>query len=594
MFSKLTADGPTDGADPGSAGSGSWAAALEMIVNSAQDGLVLQDEFGHIQWCNPSYCKMTGWTLDEMVGRKPQSFLLPPDAAMSEQEIADFRYPDDFKYLERFEVLQNVRKTGELFWNQLSFGRVEQFNGRRYYVIISRDVTPEIEQKEALEKAQHRLETIAHTDPLTGLANRLRFETALSHSIAKCDTGVLHVDLDGFKEVNDVHGHAAGDATLVHVARSLQKVARSSDIVARIGGDEFTILSRDQDQDGMEILGQRILIASQSWTLDWQGTPLQVRASLGAAAEAKGSCSADELLRRSDLALYAAKNAGKGRFWYYDSGMHKVMLPARKTLADLRQGIIDAAFEMHLQPICCSQTRRIIGFEALLRWRHATGDILRPDQFLTLARQHGLMIDLDCLAMRLAVRAKAALTAAGLPDLFCTFNVCPEALTSPQYVDLLTWECEAQGVDPKDLVVEVHESTVIDGPDSAAEKAVDRLSQAGFGVALDDFGAGSTGLAKLATMNIDTIKLDRSLIADLPDAAAAGSILRALCGLCADLGLSLILEGVETDAQLALARGCGCTTAQGYLLGKPMQIDAAIACALDMRAAGPGATRQAR
>jgi diguanylate cyclase (GGDEF)-like protein/PAS domain S-box-containing protein len=576
MFAKLIAKLRWRLRNPIGKESDAWAEALEMIVNTAQDGLVLQDEFGHIKWCNPSYCKMTGWSLEEMVGRKPQSFLMPPESKLSDEYIAAFRYSDDFKYLDEFEVVRNVKKNGELFWNQLSFGMIEQQNGRRYYVIISRDISSEIEQKEALEQAQQRLETIANTDSLTGLANRLRFETELSQSLRRCDTGVLNIDLDGFKEINDVHGHAAGDATLVHVAQSLKSLALPTDLVARIGGDEFTILSRNQDQSGMEALGQRILTASKSWKLDWHGTPLHVGASLGAVAEAKGSCSANELLRRSDIALYTAKNAGKGRLSFYDFRMHKSMLAARKTLAELRQSIVDGAFEMHLQPICRSHDRQVIGFENLLRWRPASGEIIGPDGFLNLARQHGLMVELDCLAMQLAVRSKATLAKAGLGNLFCSFNVGPEALNSPTYVDRLISECQSYCVSPQQMTIEIHETTVIGGPDSRAAQTVERLSNVGFRVALDDFGAGSTGLAKLASMNIHSVKLDRSLVAGLPDDLTAGSVMRALCSLCTDMNLFLIVEGVETVAQLDLAKEFGCTMAQGYLFSKPIPIEDAI------------------
>lgn len=558
---------------------GLWPEALELVVNTAQDGLVVQDEAGTIEWCNPSYCRMTGWQRNEIIGRNPQSFLLPPEDRPTDEEIAAFHFPENFKYLDQYEVVKNIRKNGDVFWNQLNFGIVEKRDGRRKYVIVARDVTREVEQRKALEDARLRLETAANSDPLTGLANRFRFERALSTSLEKFDTGVLNIDLDGFKEINDAHGHAAGDAVLVHVASALQELAGQENLVARIGGDEFVVLSPLQSQKGLDELGQRVLAAAADWTLDWHGSPLRVGVSLGAAVETKASCSADELLRRSDFALYAAKNAGKGRLSFYDLSMHLVHLNARKTLVQLREGIADGAFEILLQPICRTSDHQILGFESLLRWRHPSGEVLTPDAFLGLARQHGLMAELDYLSMRLAIRAKARLAEANLTHLFCSFNASPEVLGRSNYTDLLLWECDAQDVDPADIIVEIHESTIINDPESGTAKTIDRLAKSGFQVALDDFGAGNTGLAKLVSLDIQLVKLDRSLMARLPEDLASRSVFRALCGLCRDLNLSLIAEGIETELQRELAAELECPMVQGYLLGKPMDIENAVALA---------------
>ncbi|GAB5512184.1 MAG: hypothetical protein Rhims3KO_35850 [Hyphomicrobiales bacterium] len=556
-------------------------------MNTAQDGLIVQDEFGRIEWCNPSYCRMTGWSRAEIIGRKPQSFLVPPEDRLSDEEIEAFRFPPDFKYLERYEVIRNIRKNGEIFWNQLNFGAVEKRDGRLKYVIVARDVSHQVEQREALEDARLRLEAIANTDPLTGLANRFRFETALEESLQTHDTGVVNIDLDGFKEVNDGHGHAAGDAVLSYVAAALQGIVGPEDLVARIGGDEFVVLSPDQDREGVDALGQRILADAKDWSLDWHGTPLRVGVSLGAAVETRGTCSADELLRRSDFALYAAKNAGKGRLSFYDLSMHRLHLSARKTLADLRQGIADGAFETLLQPVYCTSDHHVVGFENLLRWRHPSGEIMEPDAFLDLAIQHGLMAELDYLSMRLAIKAKASLAEAGLPHLFCSFNASPEVLSRANYVDVLIWECDAQDVDPAQIIVEVHESTIIGDAQSGTAKNLDRLAEAGFRVALDDFGAGNTGLAKLANLKVQLVKLDRSLMAGLPEDRAGRSVFRALCGLCHDLDLSIVAEGIETAPQLDLATEHGCTMVQGFLLDKPMTLDNAVARARHLQNVNP-------
>lgn len=549
---------------------------LELVVNAAQDGLVIQDEFGVIEWCNPSFCRMTGWTRQEIIGRKPQSFLMHPDDRPSAAEVEAFRYTSDFEYLESYQVLRNIRKNGEVFWTQLNFGSIETHAGVCKYVVVARDISREVAQQEALENARKHLETAASTDKLTGLANRFWFETELTKSLTTSDTGVLNLDLDGFKEVNDSHGHAAGDAVLVYVAKALRALGGPNDLVARIGGDEFVILSPSQTQEGMTALGERILNAAADWQLDWHGSPLTVGISLGVAVEYRDGCTADELLRRSDFALYAAKDAGKGRLFSYDLEMHMVHLSARLTLNELRDGIADKAFEVMLQPICNASDGSLAGFECLLRWQHPSGETLGPPDFLGLARQHGLMFELDFISVRLAVKAQADLVAAKLEGLTCALNASPEVLSRPDYADHLIWECDRQDVDPGRICIEIHESVSSKPYSIGAVETIDRLTRAGFCVALDDFGIGNTRLTHLASMQVQSVKLDRSLVKGLPSDVPSRSILRALSGISADLGLKMVAEGVETEAQLEMVRGMGCQLVQGFLLGKPMTVEQAI------------------
>lgn len=553
--------------------------ALELVVNTAQDGLIIQDEFGTIEWCNPSYCRMTGWTNEEIIGKKPQSFLMHPDQRPSDAEIEAFRYTADFEYLDNYQVVQNVKKNGDTFWTQLNFGSMKTQAGVRKYVVVARDVSKEVAQHDALESARKRLELAASTDKLTGLANRFWFESELTKSLETTDTGVLNLDLDGFKEVNDSHGHAAGDAVLVYVAKALSALVGKDDLVARIGGDEFVILSPSQTHAGMTELGERILSAATDWNLDWHGSPLTVGISLGTAVEYRGCCSADELLRRSDFALYAAKDAGKGRLYSYDLEMHMVHLSARQTLSELRDGIADKAFEVMLQPICNATDRSLAGFECLLRWQHPSGETLGPPDFLGLARQHGLMSELDFISLRLAIKAQAALFAAKLGELTCTLNASPEVLSRSDYADHLIWECDRHEVDPGHICVEIHESTAINTFSKSAVGTIDRLTRAGFSVALDNFGVGNTRLTQLASLQVQSVKLDRSLVKGLPTDVPSRSILRALSGISADLGLKMVAEGVETEAQLEVVRGMGCQLVQGFLLGKPMRIEQAISYA---------------
>lgn len=293
------------------------AAIMKMVVENASDGIVIQDIHGCIHWSNPAFSKMSGYTGAEIQGRKPQEFILPPDAEMTPEDIERFRYDLSSGILDQFETVQNVRKNGEMFWNQLSFAVVNRGRGAdATIIVICRDVSEQIEREQALAEANRAIEYQATHDPLTGLANRSYLQAALADAIDQLHINgqrfaVLQVDLDHFKPINDRLGHAAGDAVLVEVAGRMRNSIRTRDIVARTGGDEFVIVNPlvDELTDPKQLAIK--LLAILSAPINWNGHAIEISASIGVAIAEKMPVDADHLIQDADLALYEVKRNGR-------------------------------------------------------------------------------------------------------------------------------------------------------------------------------------------------------------------------------------------------------------------------------------------
>lgn len=291
---------------------------LDMIVNHANDGIVIQDIEARIEWSNPAYCRMVGLSADQIKGRKPQEFVLPPDVHISHQDIENFRYDLYSGSLDEFENVRNVRSDGKEFWNQLSFAVINPERGSdAKVVVICRDITEQIEREQALVDAKRAIEHQALHDPLTGLANRTALAQKLETVLEQFEeTGelfaVFQIDLDKFKPINDEFGHAAGDAVLVEVARRMQLVLRDEDFVSRVGGDEFVIvcISVEKDEDALNVANR--LIKEFAKPISFEGHDLSIAASIGIALAKAGTSGADELIRQADQALYDVKRRGRG------------------------------------------------------------------------------------------------------------------------------------------------------------------------------------------------------------------------------------------------------------------------------------------
>ncbi len=420
-----------------------------------------------------------------------------------------------------------------------------------------------------LERQADDNRRLAERDPLTGLANRTvlreRLDSALSGGQGG-GTGLLLIDLDDFKEVNDTLGHSNGDHLLVHVGRVIRRCTREADTVARLGGDEFAVVVVGATDEGLDDLADRILRELRQPVLV-DGVDVDVDASIGIALSPGDGETSELLLQHSDIAMYAAKGSRLGRCRYEpDIDVHS---PTRLALAsELKRGLEGGELELHYQPIACAETREIVSVEALVRWRHPSRGLLPPLEFLPLAERAGLIHRLTLEVLDLALRQQRAWLDAGI-EVTMSVNLSAADLRTASVVDRIGALLGRHRVPPGLVQVELTEQGLLQDPD-AALLVLTRLRRLGVRIALDDFGVGSSSLSYLRSMQADVLKIDRSFICDLEESETTTSIVRALVDLAHVLGMEVTAEGVETDGQWKRLAALGCDQIQGFLLARPL------------------------
>ena len=423
-------------------------------------------------------------------------------------------------------------------------------------------------------RAEAQVEHMARHDALTGLANRTLLRGRLEEALARTNRGenfaVLYLDLDRFKAVNDTLGHPVGDELLRAVTTRLRANIRDLDTAARLGGDEFAVVqtSVNQPQDATTLA--RRLIEEISKPYEIQGQQIVVGTSIGIALAPGNDASADLLLKHADLALYRAKGEGRGTWRFFESEMDAQMQARRRLELDLRRAIVEKQFELLFQPQVLVGNRRIVGFEALIRWHHPERGMISPAEFIPLAEETGLIMQLGEWVMQAACRE-----AATWPEhISVAVNVSAVQFRSPLLVDVVAAALQDAGLPGSRLEIEVTESIMLQ--DNVATLAMlHRLHSLGVRISMDDFGTGYSSLSYLRSFPFDKIKIDQSFIRDLDKQGDARAIVSAISGLGRSLGMSTTAEGVETLEQFEQLRADGCMEAQGYLFGRPMPGEAA-------------------
>ena len=457
------------------------------------------------------------------------------------------------------------KRNGQYLW-VLVRGVLDLSSGSRRLAGSQSDIS---QAKEIEQQLRHA----ARHDPLTGLANRARLDELLTQCAARQrraqarTAAVLFVDLDRFKLINDSLGHAVGDQVLVEVARRLQGCLRQGDHLVRFGGDEFVAVLGDLGGlEDAERIAQRMLDSLRP-PLEVYDPPLAVGASIGIATLGEGA--AATALQDADLALYRAKLAGKGRFARYASGLRDVAEHQLGLESALARGLEQAAFELHYQPICRidDQAPRMVGVEALLRWRHG-GRLVPPGEFIPALEESGGIVEVGDWVLRESCRQTRLWQVAGHPSLYCSVNLSSRQLDVPGFAERVATILRETGLPPASLVLEITESLLMQ--DSAENLASLRaLAAMGVRLALDDFGTGYSSLAYLARFPLHILKVDRSFLAGAPGARELSTICRAIIGLGNSLGLQVIAEGVEAPAHQHFLRREGCAHAQGYWFSRP-------------------------
>ena len=418
-------------------------------------------------------------------------------------------------------------------------------------------------------------EVEALKDPLTWLPNRALFGDRLHQAVARSTengtaVAVLFLDVDDFKTINDTAGHAAGDRLLIVIADRLRDVVRPPDTVARLGGDEFAVLLEcPHGYDDATKVAQRLLDAIRA-PLTFEGRRLSVTMSIGVALRTDTSIGESELVRNADIAMYAAKRSGKGRFAIFEPGMHRAVLESAELANDLATALDCDELRLAFQPIVQLDGDQIAGFEALVRWEHPRLGLLPPDRFISVAEDTGLIVPmgrwvLDSACEQLREWDRFASRA----PRFISVNVAATQLAEPDFADHVTASVRNTGIDPERLILEITESAVVVDDDEMLER-LHQLKALGVRIALDDFGTGYSSLAYLRKMPIDILKIDKSFIDGIDKGAEEAALGRAILKIAESMGLSSIAEGVEREAQAFELRQAGCGSAQGYFFSKPL------------------------
>ncbi len=424
-----------------------------------------------------------------------------------------------------------------------------------------RDLRPRLAQ-------ERRIAELTLTDGLTGLPNRAAFLDALEQRIADCAgpdrIALLAIDLDRFKEVNDLHGHAVGDLLLRTLSRRLVRALGRGDLAARLGGDEFVVLATVRGRTAALELADR-LAAALGDTIAVAETEIACGASMGLALYPDDAPTANALITNAELAMHRAKGSPAERICCYEEAMDEVVRARRLLLTELREALARDAFELHFQPQIAIATGTITGYEVLLRWHHPERGFVPPDEFIALAEESGLILPIGAWALRSACAQAAAWRA---PQRIAA-NVSAVQLADPGLPGLVARVLAETGLAPARLELEITESALIQDPTRAAE-TLRRIKALGVSIAMDDFGTGYSSLSMLRAFPFDKIKLDRSFIGEIDRSDEARAIIRAVMALAESLRIPVLAEGVESEAQLAFLRDEGCDEAQGYLLGPPV------------------------
>jgi diguanylate cyclase (GGDEF)-like protein/PAS domain S-box-containing protein len=438
------------------------------------------------------------------------------------------------------------------------------WRGQDLRVLAVRDIS---ERREAAARIAH----LAFHDALTGLPNRAVFTQHLEGAVAKATDGgepaaVLCIDLDGFKAVNDVYGHPAGDALLIAAAQRIRATVREHELVARLGGDEFAIVQASGHQpDHAGLLAERV-IAALAEPFAIGSATVRISGSIGVALCPADARTADDLIKNADMALYRAKSEARGNTRFYEAAMDEALRRRRQLQADLKQAIGGGELSVHYQPLADLETGRILGFEALLRWRHPRLGEIGPGTFIPLAEENGFILQLGNWVLREACSEAARWT----PPLRLSVNLSPVQFAQEDLAGEVERILADTGLDPSRLDLEVTEGLFINDSERAI-RILERLKAIGITISMDDFGTGYSSLSYFRMFPFDKVKIDQSFIQDIANPQAR-AIIRSVIGLGRGLGMPVVAEGVETSEQLEALRAEGCDQVQGYLISRPNPI----------------------
>ncbi|GEM_PF-635496 len=536
---------------------------LSRAIGQTADAVMITDHDGLIEYVNPAFEATTGFSLDEVIGKKPN--ILKSGA----------QGPDFYRNLWKTilggnsfsEVFVNRRKDGSVYYEEKTITPLKDASGQiTHFVATGRDITERMQ-------SQVQLEYMAHHDALTELPNRTLFLDRLKQALARARwhkrlAAVLFIDIDRFKNINDTLGHEVGDKLLQELSRRLKPCLRDGDTVARFGGDEFVILLDDlAAATDVRNLASKILDQLRP-PFQTGESILHVTASIGISMFPADGEDSGSLLRHADIAMYRAKDMGRNNYQFYSAEMSARAFERLTLENNLRRALERREFLLYYQPQVNIQTGEVVGVEALLRWQHPEFGMVSPVEFVPLLEDTGLILPVGRWVLQEACRQLSEWHGQGWTNLRMAINLSSRQFSDETLLAAIENELSRHNLRPDLIELEITESTILQHHGEAIH-TLESLRRLGARIALDDFGTGYSSLSHVQNFEIDTLKIDRSFVMDIPSDKADAAIAEAIVALGKGLGLNLIAEGVETEVQRDFLQALGCHVMQGYLFSRP-------------------------
>jgi len=541
---------------------GRKGAQFTKIYENTGEGIIIADSKGIIQAVNPAFTSINGYAADEVLGKMPSM-------------LRSTRHNDDF-YHAMWKKLNeegkwsgeiwNCRKNGEDYPAWLNITAIYDPQGKlQQYVGLFTDIT---EHKQVEEKLRHQ----AYHDQLTGLPNRLMYSEYLGLALLQAERrnqmcSVMMLDIDHFKSVNDTYGHEFGDKLLIIVAARLRESLRKEDTLARIGGDEFTVLVSLIDEINKVAHVAEKILAAFTLPVSIDGTDIFITASIGMALYPNDGRDSETLLKNADAAMYRAKEQGRNNYHFYTADMNAQAQQRMSLENDLRWAIERGELAMYYQPKVGVKSGCIVGAEALIRWKHPTRGFVSPADFIPLSEENGLILPIGEWLLREVCGQISRWHDEGLVVPRIAVNLSGRQFQRQNLPDLLTRVIAETGIEADDLELELTEGTIMSNAEANIEMLV-MLKRMGLSVAIDDFGTGYSSLSYLKRFPVDVLKVDYSFVRDITNDENSAELVRGIIDMAHGLKLKTVAEGVETQEQLEFLRKHGCDIIQGFLFSK--------------------------